>query len=184
MEVLHERYGNRVNFELLVGGLRPGNTERFNTQRRETILAHWRSVHDRTAQPFNFVFQMGVDFTYDTEPASRAFVVVRTLDSTQAFSYFKEIQRAFYVGNQDVTKENVLTKLALAQGIDQLTFQKSFNNPGLKQNVWDEFARCRQLGVSGFPSLLAMNGETPTPISHGYLPMEALGPKIEAWLTI
>lgn len=184
MEAIQEQYGDRINLELLVGGLRPGNTERFDTHRRETILGHWRAVSQRTAQPFNFEFQMGEDFSYNTEPASRALVAVRTMNPSLAFTYMKEIQRAFYVENLDVTKEAVLTKLALAQGIDQNTFQQSFNTSELKQKVWDEFGRCRQLGVSGFPSLLAMDGETPTPLSHGYLPIEELTSKVDAWLTI
>lgn len=184
MEAIQERYRKQVNIELLVGGLRPGNTERFDAHRRETILGHWRAVHNRTSQPFNFDFQMGEDFTYDTEPASRAVVVIRTLNPALAFAYFKDIQRAFYVENLDVTKEAVLTELAYAHGIVQDTFQKSFNNSDFKQKVWDEFGRCRQFGVSGFPSMLAMDGETPTPLSHGYLAIEELAPKVDAWLAV
>ena len=182
MEALQAQYGDRANLELLVGGLRPGNTERFDPHRRDYILGHWHAVHERTAQPFNFDFDMPQDFTYDTEPASRAVVVVRTLNPQKSLHYFKEIQRTFYVENQDVTKERVLTKLALAQGIDKDTFQKNFHDKDIKQKVWDEFGRCRELGVSGFPSLLGMDGETPTSLTHGYLPIEALVPKVDAWL--
>ncbi len=183
MEAIQEKYQREVHLELLVGGLRPGNTERFDAHRRDTILGHWRAVHERTAQPFHFDFHMGEDFTYDTEPASRAVVVVRTLNPKQAFPYFKAIQRAFYVEHQDVTKEAVLTKLALTQEVEQETFQKSFNHSDIKQKVWDEFGRCRELGISGFPSLFALDGDSPTPLSHGYLPLEELAPKIEAWVT-
>jgi len=72
MEAIEKKYQDHVNIQLLVGGLRPGNTERFDEHRKEYILGHWRAVHQRTGQPFNFDFQMGPDFTYDTEPASRA----------------------------------------------------------------------------------------------------------------
>ncbi|MDA0739217.1 MAG: DsbA family protein [Nitrospirae bacterium] len=182
MEAIESTYGDRVSLSLLVGGLRPGNTERFDSHRRDYILGHWHAVHERTSQPFNFEFHMGADFTYDTEPSSRAVVAMRTIQPTQVFSYFRAIQYAFYVENQDVTKEGVLTDLAEDQEIDRGVFEISFKNQELKQQVWDEFDRCRQLEISGFPSLLAMDGETPTALAHGYLPMEELQPKIEQWL--
>lgn len=182
MEAIESTFGDRVAINLKVGGLRPGNTERFDEHRRDYILGHWRAVHERTSQPFNFEFRMGEDFTYDTEPSSRAVVTMRTIQPTQVFPYFRAIQRAFYVENKDVTKEGVLTNIATTHGVDRDLFEASFNHQELKQQVWDEFDQCRQLEISGFPSLLAMDGETPTALAHGYQPMEELQPKIEQWL--
>lgn len=182
MESIHEQYQDQVTIELRVGGLRPGNTERFDEHRREYTLEHWRAVHQRTSQPFNFEFHMGTDFTYDTEPSSRAVIAMRTIQSSEVFSFFHSIQRAFYVENLDVTKETVLTDIAATHRVDRDTFKKSFNNQELKRQVWEEFDRCRQLEISGFPSLVAMDGETPTALTHGYVPLEELQPKIEQWL--
>jgi putative protein-disulfide isomerase len=184
MELIYERYRNQVRVELLVGGLRPGNTERFDEHRREYILGHWRAVHQRTSQPFNFDFRMDSNFTYDTEPSSRAVVAVRALDSTQVFSYFRTIQRAFYVENQDVTKEGVLRDLAHSHGIDSQAFDESFHNPELRQKVWQEFDRCRQLEIGGFPSLVALDGEQSIALAHGYQPATELFPKIDEWLKV
>ncbi len=182
IEQIRVQYEQRIHFDLLVGGLRPGNTERFDEHRRSTILGHWRAVHERTGQPFNFTFQMGSDFIYDTEPAARAVVVVRRLNPSKEFQYLKEIHQAFYVENLNVTQGPILTDLAKSVGIDQAQFEEMFQNPEVKKEVWEEFDRSRHLGVSGFPTLLAKNGEESTTLTHGYQSVDVLVPVIETWL--
>jgi putative protein-disulfide isomerase len=182
MEQVIENYQDHLSIEILVGGLRPGNTERFDTQRRAYILGHWHAVHERTGQPFDFTFNMSPDFIYDTEPASRAFVVVRTLAPSNAFPFLKALQQAFYVHNKDVTKEETLVELASSYVNEPQQFLESFQNKDTKQKVWKEFDSCRQLGVEGFPTLLGKEGEHLTPICHGYKSMQSLTPIIDSWL--
>jgi len=181
-EEIVRRYHDQVTIQVLLGGLRPGNTERFDEQWRAYILNHWHAVHTRTGQPFNFAFQMGPSFIYDTEPPSRAVVAVRQLASDREFAYLKSVQEAFYVKNEDVTREGILADLASAQGIDRAKFLKCLQDPAIKQSVWEEFDQVRQLGVSGFPTLLGKNGHNLITFTHGYQPTEVLVPLIEEWL--
>ena len=182
IEEVLSQYRDRMVFKLLVGGLRPGNTERFDHHKRSDILGHWHSVHERTGQPFNFSFQMGPDFVYNTEPASRAIVVVRRLAPLQALPFFNRVQEAFYVHNANVTQETILAALASDQGIDRSQFLDLFRSADLMQEVWDEFDYSRQLGVSGFPTLLAQNERETMALSHGYQTFELLNPVLERWL--
>lgn len=182
MEAVREQYQDQVNIQLLMGGLRPGNTERFDEHRREYILGHWRAVHDRTEQAFNFEFQMGPDFTYDTEPASRATVAVRTLAPEHVFGFFHDIQRAFYVDNLNVTKKEILTDLATSRGINQEKFLTLYDDTNLRQEVWEEFEHCRKMEISGFPSILGQQGSHITPLAHGYVSFPTLAPLIEGWM--
>ena len=181
-EGIVQRYHDQVTIKALLGGLRPGNTERFDEHRRAYILSHWHAVHERTGQSFNFAFQMGSSFTYDTEPSSRAVVVVRKLAPEREFTYLKAVQEAFYVNNKDVTREEILVDLASAQGLNRTTFLKWFQDPVIKQSVWEEFDRARQLGVSGFPTLLGREGHDLITFTHGYQPIDVLVPLIEEWL--
>jgi putative protein-disulfide isomerase len=181
-EEIVRRYQTQVTIQVLLGGLRPGNTERFDEQRQAYILSHWHAVHERTGQPFNFAFQMGPSFTYDTEPPSRSVVVVRQLAPEKEFAFLRSVQEAFYVKNEDVTHEGVLVDLASAQGIDRAKFLKWFQDPAIKQSVWEEFDRARQLGVSGFPALLGQYGNDRSIFTHGYQPAGVLVPLIDEWL--
>ncbi len=179
---IRRRYEKQVTFQLMLGGLRPGNTERFDESKRAYILQHWQAVHKRTAQPFNFDFQMASTFTYDTEPVSRATLVVSQLMLGKEWEYLSHVQEAFYVRNADVTRVEVLEELAVALGVDALEFRQAFQEPQIKQRVWEEFDESRQLGVDGFPTLLGRSGQSVTPLMHGYQDSETLVPTIEKFL--
>ncbi|MCA9420561.1 MAG: DsbA family protein [Nitrospira sp.] len=176
------RYRDRVTIEVLLGGLRPGNTERFDERRRAYILSHWHAVHERTGQPFNFNFHPEPSFVYDTEPPSRAMMVIRQLAPGKEFVFLHAVQEAFYVKNKDVTHQEILADLAGRQGIDQDRFLEGFYDSAMKQSVWQEFDRARQLGVSGFPALLGQNGNALTRLTQGYQPTGVMVPLINEWL--
>lgn len=182
IEEILRRYRDQVTFEVLLGGLRPGNTERFDEPRRAYILSHWHAVHEQTGQPFNFNFHPQPSFVYDTEPPSRAMMVVRQLAQDKELVFLKSVQEAFYVKNNDVTDAEVLADLASTQGIDRDRFLKRFHDSAIKQSVWQEFDRARQLGVSGFPSLLGQNGNAHIRFTQGYQPTGMLVPIIGEWL--
>lgn len=182
LEEVTRRYHDRVSLQLMMGGLRPGNTERFDESRRAYILQHWHAVHKRTGQPFNFQLQMEPAFTYDTEPASRATAVTRQLAPGQEWAFLKSVQEAFYVQNADVTKADVLENLAVKLGMDASQFRQTFQDPQTKPVVWEEFDQARQLGVSGFPTLLGRQGKSVTTLMHGYQDFESLKVLIEQFL--
>ncbi len=182
LEEIRWLFQDRVTFQLMLGGLRPGNTERFDESRRAYILQHWHAVHERTGQPFNFYFQMGPTFTYDTEPASRATVVTRQLVPGKEWDFLKRVQEAFYVQNADVTKAEVLDELAVPLGMETSQFHHAFQDSQTKQLLWEEFDQSRQLGVSGFPTLLGRKGQSVSALMHGYQDVKTLAPVIEQFL--
>ncbi len=182
LEKIQCRYQGRVSFQFMVGGLRLGNTERFDGSRRAYILQHWYAVHERTGQPFNFEFQMGPTFTYDTEPASRAILATRQLAPSKEFVFMKHIQESFYVQNADVTKPEVLEGLTVNLGLDGVQFRQRFQDPRTKEAVWQEFDQARQLGVNRFPTLLIRQGDDVSTLMHGYQSFEELVPIIDQHL--
>ncbi len=182
LEELRRQYQEQISFQLMLGGLRPGNTERFDNSRRGYILQHWHAVQERTGQPFNFNFQMGSTFTYDTEPASRAIVVVRQLVPGQEWAFLKEIQVAFYIDNADVTKIEILEGLVVKLGMDGLLFRQAFQDSQARQAVWQEFDQAREMGVSGFPALLGKQGQAISTFMYGYQDVETLRPLIDQFL--
>ena len=178
-EKIRKQYETQASFQLMLGGLRPGNTERFDESRRAYILQHWHAVHERTGQPFNFDFRMGPTFTYDTEPASRATVVTRQLVPGKEWDFLRSVQEAFYVQNADITKTEILEEIAMTLGMETLQFRQVFHDSQTKQFVWDEFDQARQLGVDGFPALLGRHGQSVSTLMHGYQDFETLVSSID-----
>ena len=182
MEQIRSTYQNQVTCRLLLGGLRPANTERFDATKRDYILRHWHAVHTRTGQPFNFTFHMASDFTYNTEPPSRAVATVRNLQPSHEFGFLQSLHQAFYVQNRDITKLDELVNIASESHIDAEQFKTYFLSPEAKKQIWQEFDHCRQLGIEGFPSLVGQAGDQFTTLTYGYQSMETLGPLLDDWL--
>lgn len=182
LEEIIRQYHDQVSFELLLGGLRPGNTERFDKSRRAYILQHWKAVYERTGQPFNFDFEMGDTFTYDTEPASRAVVAIRHLAPQKVWNYLKDVQQAFYVENADVTNADVLEGLAIKLEVASSQFREMFQDSKTKQLVWEEFDQAREFGVDGFPTLLGRQDQSVSTLMHGYQDIKSLGLSINNFL--
>lgn len=176
-------YRDRLPIGLIMGGLRPGNTEPTTAAFREEILGHWREVHKRTGQPFNFDGALPNGFVYDTEPPSRAIVALAELDSAAMFAYFRSVQHAFYAEGQDVTHSETLAALAQQHGIDCGKFLELFNSDDVKQKTQLHFHQTQRSGITGFPTVVLQDDNGAGLLTAGYRPFEELKPKIEEWLT-
>ena len=130
---IEEQCEGRAEVSLVVGGLRPFTTEPKDNECKAFLREHWREIGDKTGQPFAFHLLDRDDFVYDTEPASRAAVVVRHLHSqTMALNFFSELQRAFYADNADVTEAATLTALARDFGVDGDAFAAIFESDEMR----------------------------------------------------
>ena len=90
-----------LKLRMVQGGLRPYGTEKLSSM-AEFLKTHWREIEKRTGQPFSYKLFENQDFILNTEPASRAVVVCRMMDSSKELSFFKAVQSAFYVENKDI----------------------------------------------------------------------------------
>ncbi len=179
---LREAYAGRLRFTLVLGGLRAETTQPLNDAMKGYILEHWRHVHARTGQPFDFAFDVPKGFVYNTEPTCRAVASVRALRFEATFPYLAAVQRAFYVDNADTTQAEVLAGLAADSGVDRGAFLKHFDADEARRATRLDFHLARRLGVSGFPSLVLNDRRGFALRSAGYRDFEELAPPLEAWL--
>jgi putative protein-disulfide isomerase len=184
IEQVQSTYGHRLKVELLLGGLRPGTSHRLPPTQRQEILNHWQAVHRATGQPFQFEGAMPEGFIYDTEPASRAVVVVSMLKPEAIFAFFRSVQCAFYVEQRNVTDTMVLVELAGSVTLETQQFLQAFESDAARNITKGHFHKVSQLGVRGFPTLIGQQGPTYTLISDGYCPFTELNPKIMRWLDV
>ena len=151
--LLLDRPGLRV--DLVMGGLRPYSTEKATPEFREMIAGHWQHVAKESGLPFNEAALAREGFVYDTEPACRAVVAVRAMDTARALPYMKLVQRAFYAEGRDVTDPDVLADLAADAGLDRAVFLAAHASAEARDAVRQDFAATQQTGVTGFPTLAA-----------------------------
>ena len=141
-------------------------------------------MHEASGQPFALAPHTALNepgFTYDTEPASRAVITVRTLWPQQEWRYFRSVHVAFYAEARNVTRPEVLADLAEAQGLPRALFATAFASEKMREATRADFAQSQAWGIRGFPALVVDQGERLQLVSQGYL---ALAPLRERLATV
>lgn len=167
---------------LVPGGLRAGVTDPIQDAARQALAEHWQAVADTSGQPLLTPDALPAGFVYNTEPACRALVVARELNADRVWALAREIQRAFYTQAEDVTQYSVLADLAEQVGYSRSRFSKVFVTEAAQAAVKADFARVADLGISGFPTLLAERNGMLALLSHGYQPAERVLPLLQRWV--
>lgn len=181
LKTIHEQYGGRVPLRVVVGGLRPGDTQPMTSATGSYIRRHWESVHEATGQPFCFDLFEREDVVLDTEPGCRAVVTMRTLRPVATLPFFERLHRAFYVENLDLTDAGHLSHLAEPFGISPKDFTTAFESPESRNETIKDFQLSQRLGVRGFPTIILRDGEHLSLLTAGYQPFEALRPILDQW---
>ena len=156
-----------IPFKIILGGLRANGTETFG-ELKEFLSEHWREVHLNTKQPFSYTILNDENLIYNTEPACRAVVAVRSLKPEAEYLYFKELQSAFYEKNDDPTSLKTFSSLATKFGIEESKFEKYYNSPVIINETERDFRYAYTLGVQGFPSIMVIKDNKLHKISNGY----------------
>jgi len=185
IEAIAMHYGARLPIEIILGGLRPGTVEPMTPRLSATIREHWRHVAEASGQPFDFAFFDRQGFVYDTEPAARAVVVMRTHDAASALPYLKRVQRAFYAENRDITETEVLAGLAAEFGLDIASFHAAFASDAIKNETLADFRLAQRSGVTGFPTLIAGTAGQQAGwvlVTEGFQPRDHVLRLIERWM--
>lgn len=170
-----------VQTQLVVGGLRSGSSA-LDSATRQYILEHWQAVAEATGQPFRFDGAMPDGFVYDTEPACRALVAARGLHCADVWTLLELIQRAFYEQALDVTRAPQLVDLAEQAGYAREAFAAAFSSADTRAQTAADFSWVQDLGIAGFPTLLAERKGQLALLTNGYQPLDKLEPLLGRWL--
>ena len=172
-----------LQLALVMGGLRPYTTEPTPPERADELAGHWKHVAEASGQPFaqpphTALHQPG--FVYDTEPASRAVITVRTHWPKLVWRYLKAVQHAFYAEGRNVAQPEVLADVAEALGIPRADFARTFASQEMRDAARADFAQSQQWGIRGFPALIAEHGDHLHLVAQGYMPIDALRERLAA----
>jgi putative protein-disulfide isomerase len=180
--LVQQAQASGVALHLVMGGLRTGSGAALDPTTRRYILEHWQAVQTTTGQTFRFDDALPDGFVYDTEPACRAVVAARHLEPEFAWKLVSLIQQAFYVEGRDVTRAAVLTELAEQAGLPRIEFAAAFDSAEQLAATQSDFAWVQDLGIAGFPTLLAERDGQLALLTNGYQSLEELAPLLGRWL--
>ncbi len=160
--------------ELVMGGLRPFNTQPATPEFRGMLREHWRHVATASGLPFSEAALDKPDFVYDTEPSCRAVVTARNVDAARALGYLKAVQAAFYRDGRDVTRGDDLADIAGECGFERDTFRMHLDSQRMRDDTGADFARTQSLGIGGFPTLGVTHGSQVYLVTSGYVTDDVL----------
>ena len=163
-----------ARLDLVMGGLRPFNTQTMSTEFKEMLRGHWRHVSTASGLPFSVSVLDREGFIYDTEPACRAVVAARNIDSSRAYAYMKAVQSAFYRDGRDPTSGDTLADIAAEQGYERDTFRMLFDAELTREETKGDFSTTQSLGISGFPTLGVAHASQLYLVTSGYVTDDVL----------
>ena len=143
-----------LRLDVVMGGLHAGNRDAMTPAFRDSLAGQWDDVRQESGLAFTPAALERPGFVYDTEPACRAVVAVRTMAPARALVYLHRVQSAFHAEGQDVTSPAVLADLAQTLGLDRAEFLATFGAASAKSETALDFSTAREMGVSGFPTLV------------------------------
>ncbi len=170
---LLERHAG-MRLDLLMGGLRPYNTETMSAAFRDMLRGHWGHVAQASGLPFSEALLEREGFVYDTEPACRAVVAARALDAARAYGFFRAVQSAFYRDGRDATSEEVLAAIGAECGYGREALLAEMRSEAARLRTGEDFAAAQRLGVSGFPTLAAAVEGQLYLVTSGYVTVDVL----------
>lgn len=174
------KYDGQVDLEIVMGGLRPYNTEKMSSM-KDFLSHHWEDVNKASGQEFKYSI-LDTDLPYDTEPASRATLVVRDLAPKKEYAFFKAMQKSFYFENKNPLSLDTYHEILKSLGIDIKSFDQKWASEEYKKKIKLDFLRANELNARSFPTLLLeINGEL-TAIAIGYADASTMVDKIDKLL--
>ena len=180
LKKLRDHYAGEVPFRVIMGGLRPFINSPMTPQFKEFLRHHWEEVGKKSGQPFNYDLLNGdAQFVYDTEPPCRAVVTVRALDPKSTFDFFKGVQHSFYALNKDTNQPTTYLPLLAKTPIKPEEFLTAFDSEEMKKATLEDFAWAKDMGIGGFPSVVARVEEEWKLLAVGYATFEKMVKRFE-----
>ncbi|MFJ8538000.1 DsbA family protein [Streptomyces sp. NPDC093591] len=122
-------------------------------------------------------------FVMDSEDAARGVAALRRIAPDRTAELVMAMQRAFYVDGLSLSDPATYRKLAEQAGLDADAVVTAFEAPEARAAAQADFHLGAELGVTGFPTLLAVDGDRVTPLAYGHATADEVDARLSAVLT-
>jgi putative protein-disulfide isomerase len=136
-----------------------GYVQGANAKIAELTGAEFGEDYDRLIADGSFVMDSGA--------AARGVAALRQVAPDRAAELATALQHAFYVDGLSLSDPATYRTVAEAAGLDAEAVLAAFAAPGTRAAADADFRRAAALGVTGFPTLLAVDGDSVTPLAYG-----------------
>ncbi|HAS38855.1 MAG TPA: hypothetical protein DCS93_00180 [Microscillaceae bacterium] len=176
---LKDEFQEVFDFKVYTGGMVLGDrigtiAEKFKFLQDGAV----ENVEKTTGVQFGEAFKTNMlekgDYIVNSEPPSIAFTSLRALAPNQDIELAHDIQNALYRDGKSFNEIDTYLELADQYNIAREDFQQVYENPEARQRTYAEFQMIQQLGINGYPTVVAIIGEQGYMLSRGFQPYEQL----------
>ena len=167
--------------EVVSGGLFTGS-RRVPIRQFGYVQGANATIHERTGAEFGEAYERLIadgSFVMDSEAAARGVAALRQAAPERAAELAAALQRAFYVDGLSLSEPDTYRTVAGNAGLDAAAVVAAFTAPQTQAAADADFRAAAALGITGFPTLVAVNDGTTTPIAYGHATVD----EVEARLT-
>jgi len=134
-------------------------------------------IAEMTGAEFGDAYQRLIadgSFVMDSEAAARGFAALRQAAPERAVELAAALQQAFYVDGHSLSDPGTYLSVAQASGLDGDAIVATFESPAGATGAQADFERAAGLGITGFPTLLALAGNAVTVLANGHATADAV----------
>lgn len=184
-----EEFGDKLSFEVLSGGMIIMDKPRPVSAMAGYIQKAYKVVEERTGIQFGEDFLWHIfnpdksDWFPDSEKSAIAMCVFKEYHPEQQVAFASDLQYALNYEGRDLTDDEAYRHLLEKYQVPANEFYSKLKDESYKEKAQYEFALCRQLQVTGFPTVLIQMSETKFwLLSRGYTDYDALKQRLESVL--
>ena len=182
-------YANRLQFEVLSGGMiLPESPQPISTT-AEYIKGAYKEVETLTGIKFGedylwHIFNAGEsDWFPNSEKPAVAMCIFKEIYPDQQVSFAADLQYALHYEGRDLCDNEAYRHLLEKYAIPAVPFYEKLASEEYKEKARYEFALCRQLQVTGYPTVLLQVSESKFfLLARGFTDESTLVQRIEAAL--
>lgn len=175
---IEEKYRDDYEFNIVPGGMWVGESvQTMNSSLGSYIKDHNTRIEKLTGKKFGSGFNKNVlqsNRVLDSLPGAKALVLIQKQNKDVSFAFLKKVQEAFFIDGKDINDVKTFSEIAENLGISKELFEEQFNSKELEKETFNQFRMVQSLGVSSFPTVLAVQGTQKEIIAQGYNSFEAL----------
>jgi putative protein-disulfide isomerase len=186
MKRIAAEYENKLRFEVLSGGMIVMDKPRHISAMAGYIQEAYKVVEERTGIRFGNDFLWHInnpdksDWFPHSEKSAIALAVFKEYYPDQQVAFAADLQYVLKFEGRDLTDDEAYRHLLDQYQIPHEEFYGRLHSETYKEKAHYEFALCKQLQVTGFPTVLIQVGETKFwLLARGYTDYDVLKERIE-----
>lgn len=180
---LAEEYRGEFDFTVISGGMMLGDREGIlDPQMAQYILQTIPRLEEHTGVRFGESYKQqiaGGQLYQSSMKPSIALSVFKSYQPGKAVDFASDIQRAQFIEGKSLEDDATYLELSEAYGIPAAEFIEKLNSTSYREAAEQDFRLAHQLGVTGFPAVLARHNGQYYSLSRGYQSYENLTPIFE-----